>query len=372
LKKTGALDLALVVSEVPCRAAGVFTSNRVKAAPVLYDQEVLARNAAAIRVVVANSGGAKFWQGMLIQVFIFAVYALSYDLLMGYSGILSFGHAMFFGSGAYVLGVLLKGTRSEVFGLHLRLAPQQLPVVVLVIVLTAVILALLTGALSLRVRGVYFAMVTLAFAEVFFILVASQELRPLTGGDEGLHGIPAPELLSPSAQRVNFYYAALIFLVLMYYLARRLVNSPAGRVLVAIRENEGRAASIGYNVFLYKLLIIVVAGVFAALAGGLNALFFRSATPEVLGVGRTIDALLMTIVGGAGTLIGPVLGAVTIRFLGNYLADWFGQRWQLVFGAIFVLLVLFFPYGIVGTWQMRRLSWRAGWQRLREVIARTL
>jgi branched-chain amino acid transport system permease protein len=278
---------------------------------------------------------------------------------------------MFFGAGAYVLGILLKGvTRADVFGLHLRLAPQQLPVVALAIIVVAVILGLLTGVLSIRVRGVYFAMITLAFAEVLFILAASQELRPLTGGDEGLHGIPVPALLSPSAQRVNFYYAALIFLVLMYYLARRLVNSPAGRVIIAIRENEGRAASIGYNVFLYKLLIIVVAGVFAALAGGLNALFFRNATPEVLGVGRTIDALLMTIVGGAGTLIGPVLGAVTIRFLGNYLADWFGERWQLVFGTIFILLVLFVPYGIVGTWQMHRLSWRAGWQRLLGLLRR--
>ncbi|MBI4757503.1 MAG: branched-chain amino acid ABC transporter permease [Chloroflexi bacterium] len=131
--------------------------------------------------------------------------------------------------------------------------------------------------------------------------------------------------------------------------------------LIAIRENESRAATIGYNVFWFKVLIIVISGVLAALAGGLNALYFRNATPEVLGVGRTIDALLMTIIGGMGTLIGPVLGAVVIRVLGNYLADWFGPRWPLVFGLIFVALVMFFPWGIVGTLQQRPLRGLAQW-----------
>jgi len=207
-------------------------------------------------------------------------------------------------------------------------------------------------------------MVTLALSEVLFILVASTELRPLIGGDEGLHGVPVPEILSPSAERVHFYYLALVFFLLIFYLARRLVNSPAGKVLIAIRENEARAASIGYNVFSYKLLIVTVAGVFAALAGGLNGLFFRKATPEVMAATRTIDVLLMTIVGAAGTLTGPVLGAFTIRLLGNYLADWFGQRWQLVFGLGFVVLVIFFPCGIVGTWTMRKAGLRQGWERL--------
>jgi len=292
----------------------------------------------------------KFLQGLLIQVFILAVFAMSYDLLMGYSGILSFGHAMFFGIGAYTVGILLKK------------AAWPLPGAILVAVLVAIAFSALTGLLTLRVRGVYLAMATLAFAEVVFILAGSQELRALTGGDEGMHGIPVPDWMSPTAQRVVFYYIALTFLVVMYLLARRLVNSPLGRVLIAIRENENRAEAIGYNVFIFKLLIIVIAGVFAALAGALNVLYFRSATPEVLGVGRTIDALLMTIIGGVGTLIGPIFGAVVIRFLGNYLADWFGQRWQLVFGVVYILLVMFFPYGIVGTWEVQSQRLRTWWR----------
>jgi branched-chain amino acid transport system permease protein len=292
----------------------------------------------------------KFLQGLLIQVFILAVFAMSYDLLMGYSGILSFGHAMFFGIGAYTVGILLKK------------AAWPLPGAILVAVLVAIAFSALTGLLTLRVRGVYLAMATLAFAEVVFILAGSQELRALTGGDEGMHGIPVPDWMSPTAQRVVFYYIALTFLVAMYLLARRLVNSPLGRVLIAIRENENRAEAIGYNVFIFKLLIIVIAGVLAALAGALNVLYFRSATPEVLGVGRTIDALLMTIIGGVGTLIGPIFGAVVIRFLGNYLADWFGQRWQLVFGVVYILLVMFFPYGIVGTWEVQSQRLRTWWR----------
>lgn len=289
----------------------------------------------------------KFMQGLLIQVFILAVFAMSYDLLMGYSGILSFGHAMFFGLGAYTVAILLKS------------AHWPLPAAVLAVIGVAVVAGLGLGLLTLRVRGVYFAMATLAFAEVVAILAGSQELRALTGGDEGMHGIPVPDWMSPTAERMVFYYIALVFMIVMYLLARRVVNSPTGRVLVAMRENEGRADAIGYNVFQFKVAVLIISGIFAALAGGLNVLYFRSATPEVLGVGRTIDALLMTIVGGVGTLIGPILGAVAIRFLGNYLADWFGERWQLVFGLVYILLVIFFPHGIAGTWNRQSQHARA-------------
>ena len=295
----------------------------------------------------------KFLQGLAIQVFALAIFGISYDLLMGYSGIVSFGHAMFFGTGAYLLGILLKFA-------HLSLW-QLVPVVIL----AAVFLATLVGFLSLRVKGSYFTMVTLAFAEMLFILSSATELRPWTGGDEGLHDFPVPAWLSPTAQRTTFYYVALALLVLVYVLARRLVNSPTGRVLQAIRENEDRAQAIGYNTFAYKLAVTILAGVLAALAGALNALFFRNATPEVLGVGRTIDALLVTIIGGAGTLLGPLLGAAVVRLLGNYLADWFGSRWPFVFGVIYILLVMFFPYGLIGTWRLYAPRLRERWRKAR-------
>ena len=299
-----------------------------------------------------GEGTPKFWQGMLIQVFILAVFAMSYDLLMGYTGILSFGHAMFFGAGAYATGILLK---DEGWGL----GP-----VLLAVIGVAIVQSVLIGVVSLRVRGVYLAMATLAFAQMFYILVQATDLRAITGAEDGLHGIPVPDWLNPTDQRLTFYFVALAFMVIMYQIARRVVDSPPGRVMVAIRENEARAQMIGYNTFVYKLMAVTLAGVMAALAGFMNALWNLNATPDVLGVETTINALLMTIIGGVGTLIGPMLGAGVYQLLGYWLNATFGPRWPLIIGTIYILLVLFVPYGIVGTWKLRRNDVRAGWARL--------
>lgn len=298
------------------------------------------------------AGTPKFWQGMLAQVFILAVYAMSYDLLMGYTGILSFGHAMFFGAGAYATGILLK---------H---ADWALGPTVLAVIGVAIVQGLLIGVVSLRVRSVYLTMATLAFAQMFFILVQATDLRDITGAEDGLHGIQVPAWMNPTDQRLTFYFLALAFCVIMYLIARRVVDSPPGRVMVAIRENEARAQMIGYNTFVYKLLAVTLSGVMAALAGLMNALWNLNATPDVLSVETTINALLMTIIGGVGTLTGPMLGAGVLQLLGYWLNDIFGPRWPLIIGAVYVLLVLFLPYGIVGTWQLRKNNIRAGWQRL--------
>jgi branched-chain amino acid transport system permease protein len=299
-----------------------------------------------------SAGTPKFWQGMLAQVFILAVYAMSYDLLMGYTGILSFGHAMFFGTGAYVTGILLKHNG------------WPLSTVLLAVIAVAIVQSTLIGVVSLRVSGVYLTMVTLAFAQMFFILVQATDLRDITGAEDGLHGIPVPDWMNPTDQRLTFYFLSLAFCVIMYLIARRVVDSPPGRVMVAIRENEARAQMIGYNTFVYKLLAVSFSGVLAALAGLMNALWNLNATPEVLGVTTTINALLMTIIGGVGTLVGPMLGAVVLSLLGYWLNEIFGPRWPLIIGAVYILLVLFLPYGIVGTWFLRRHGFKAGWQRL--------
>jgi branched-chain amino acid transport system permease protein len=299
-----------------------------------------------------EEGRPRFWQGLLVQVFILAVYAMSYDLLMGYTGILSFGHAMFFGTGAYVVGILMK---------HFA---WSLPQALLAAVIIAVLQGLVIGVLSLRVRGVYFAMVTLAFAEVFFILSEATDFRQYTGAEDGLQGIPVPAWISPTDHRLRFYYLALGFALLMYVVARRVVNSPTGRVMIAIRENEDRALMLGYNTFVYKLIAVVLAGVFAALAGVLSALWNFGASPSLLSVDRTIDALLMTIIGGVGTLVGPMLGAGVLELLGYWFNNVFGPRWPLVFGVVYILIVLFLPYGIVGTWRLRSFTWRQGWRDL--------
>jgi branched-chain amino acid transport system permease protein len=309
----------------------------------------------------------KFELGLLIQVFVLAVFAVSYDLLMGYSGILSFGHALFFGMGAYTVAILLRGVKdAKVLGLTLNIQPVPLPVILLLVIVIGAGLGAFLQLVSLRVRGVYFAMITLAFAEMTFILSASTELRSLTGGDEGLHGIPVPDIINPSSERTLFYLMTLGFMMLMYILARRFVNSPTGRVLAAVRENEARAAAIGYSVFVYKLVVLMFSGAMAALCGAMWILYFRSATPDLLGIGRTIDALLMTIIGGVGTLSGPMLGAGVNKLASHALADMpaFEKSWPLLLGIGYILLVLFLPYGIVGTWRLRKPWFVQQWRRI--------
>ncbi len=296
-----------------------------------------------------NKGLPLFGQGLMVQVFILAAFALSYDILMGHIGILSFGHALFFGTGTYTVGILLK------YG-H-----WSLPAAILAVIVITGLESLIIGVLSLRVHGVYFAMVTLAFATFAFILVGATDFRQWTGAEDGLHGIPIPDLINPAVHRLEFYYLALVFAVLVYLLVRRFVESPSGRVWAAIRENEPRAISIGYNTLVFKVQATVISGILAGLAGALNAMWETSATPLTMDSGTTINALLMCVIGGSGTLIGPMLGAGVLQLLGYILNSWLGSIWQLVFGVIYVLLVLFLPFGLVGTWRAKNLSWRAAW-----------
>lgn len=304
-----------------------------------------------------ESGYAKFWQGMIIQMLILGIFAMSYDLLLGYTGLLSFGHAMFFGTGGYTIAILIGRHFNWPFSLALA--------AVLGIALAQ---GLIFGILSLRVKGVYLAMVTLAFAEMFFILSEAGDFRQFTGADDGLHGFPIPAYLSPTDHRTRFYFLALLFFVVAFLVARRLVNSPTGRVMIAIRENENRTMMIGYNPIWYKLIAFVAAGIFAALAGALSAVYNVSVTPTVLSTFRTIDALAMTIIGGVGTLIGPVIGAGIIHLLGYWLERWFGASWTLIYGIIFMLIVIFLPYGIVGTIRLRSFQWQSGWQRWKKIL----
>jgi len=293
-----------------------------------------------------ETGWPQFLQGLMIRVYLMAVYALSYDLLMGYTGVLSFGHALFFGGGAYTTGILLK---------HFQ---ASLPVAFLATLLLALGLSGLTGVLSLRVRGVYLAMVTLALAEAAFILSEATDFRQYTGAEDGLQGIPVPAWLDPVEHRLRFYYLTLVFMLGAYFLARRLVDSPTGRVWVALRENEERAVSLGYSPFAFRLLAFMFSGALAALAGALSALMNKNATPSLLSVNTTIQALLMTLVGGAGTLIGPMLGAALLELAGYLFNRVFGPIWFLLFGFLYLLVVLVFPYGLVGAWRRARPSRR--------------
>ena len=320
-----------------------------------------------------TAGPSKYWQGQLIAFFILAVYAMSYDLLIGYSGILSFGHAAFYGGGAYAMAIFYKHVvpgwlADGKFSIQIGTLDLTQLVIFLIALLPVAVVVILIGLLftivSVRVKGVYFAMITLAMANALFILSKATDFVEWTGADEGLHGVPFPDWMNPNTHRLTFYFITLGFLVLMYLVMRRVVNSPTGRVMVAIRDNEDRVSMIGYNPAIYRSAAFLISGLVAGLAGAMNAVWNLGAAPNMASALTTINALVITFLGGIGTLIGPILGSGIWQLISLFFFDWFGPRWPLVFGILFVVLVIFLPYGVVGTYRLRRLEIRAGWKRL--------
>lgn len=318
-----------------------------------------------------NEGITKYWNGQFIAFFIFAVLAMSYDLLMGYSGILSFGHAAFFGGGAYTMALLITHW-GPVFSAKYKItlpggADITSFIIFFVALIAAALVALLIGLLfsatSVRLKGAYFAMLTLALAEAIHILAKATDFVQWTGADEGLHGVPVPEWINPTQFRLRFYFIALAFMVISYFVIRRFTNSPVGRIIVATRENEDRMRMIGYNPATYRTITFLVSALFAGLAGAMYSLWNMSATPSMTSATTTINMLIMVILGGMGTLVGPIIGAGVMQTFGLFLYEWFGARWPLVFGLIFIVIVLFFPYGVVGTFRMRKIELQRGWQR---------
>jgi branched-chain amino acid transport system permease protein len=310
---------------------------------------------------VCTRGRAFFWQSIFIDIFILSILALSYNLMFGFAGVVSFGHAAFFGMGAYAVGLLM---------LHLEFVWW---LAVLTALLIGVLIALIKGFVGLRIKGLYFALFTLAFAEVFFILAANRILVDITGAEDGFT-FDVPDFLNVTQNRLFFYYLALMAMVATFLIIRRLMNSPTGRVLHALRENEERAQMLGYNTFYFKLIAIIVAGVLASGAGILRGIALKGASPNVLSLDFTITPLLMVIIGGLGTFAGPAVGAFSLHLLEQYLRDTvltigeteinIGERWALILGLVFILIVMVFPQGIVGTWYNKGLNTRAGWRRL--------
>jgi branched-chain amino acid transport system permease protein len=311
--------------------------------------------------------------GVAARICIFIVLAASYDVMLGYTGIASFAHTMFFGIGAYGAAIALA-----------KLAPSWGAVLLGAasgVVLSAAV-AVLIGLLSLRVRAVFFSMVTLAVAS--FALILATELRDLTGGEDGLT-FSVPEILRPGFHlapepflgvtldgRVVTYYLIFAAALVLFLLMLRIVNSPFGRVLQAIRENEFRAEALGYRTVLYRTLAGALSAAMAALAGTLLALQLRYNGPDVtLSFSVMIDVLLMVVIGGMGTLYGPALGAVVLVMAEYYLQPAMASlarhvgglpllpalldpdRWLLWLGLLFVLVVYFFPAGIVGQLRQR-------------------
>jgi branched-chain amino acid transport system permease protein len=279
--------------------------------------------------------------GLVVEFFVLLLFAASYDLLIGYTGIISFGHALPYGVAAYAMGIVVAGRPLP----GVPEAGVPLLVATPIALLAVIVVSALTGWLALRLSGVYFAMITLAFSMVGYFVAF--ESTGVTGGDNGLL-ISRPEILGyPLNDYVAFYYLVLWIVLGCFLAMRRLTCSPFGRVLVCIRENEERARFLGYDTFRYKLAVFVVAGLFAGVAGVLQGLYLNIITPDMLYWSTGGDALLVTLIGGMGTLWGAAVGAAFLLGARELLTG-IVEGWPIVLGVVYVLFVLFVPDGIAG------------------------
>jgi branched-chain amino acid transport system permease protein len=280
-----------------------------------------------------------YHQKLAVEAIILSVFAMSLDLVMGYAGIATFGHAAFFGIGGYTLGVMMKFLIPSVW-LSLGMAG-----------LTSAVLAFFIGTVSIRTRGIYFAILTLAFAEVVYRIIFHSYNTPL-GGSDGLVGIPVSDLYLGFVSinlksTVNFYYVALVFACLSYLTCKLIVESPFGRVLQGIRENEKRVSFLGFNVKRVKVTAFVIAGTFAGFSGAMFSLFKGYADTEQLSFLLSGKVIVMDLIGGVGTLIGPMFGAIFITIFESIISTHFRAH-NIIIGALFVIVVIFLPKGLLG------------------------
>jgi branched-chain amino acid transport system permease protein len=286
----------------------------------------------------------------IMQALCFALFACAFNLLIGYVGLLSFGHAMFLGIAGYVSAHLAKIGSISIgparYGWTLDLGPWSPESAILAGAVSAGLLGLVVGLLAIRRQGIYFAMITLALAQMVYFFCTE---APFTHGEDGIQSVPQGRLFGAfdlSDVTVLYTFVAVVFL-LAFLLIYRTINSPFGEVLKAIRENETRAISLGYKVDDYKLAAFVLSATLAGLAGALKAIVAQNASLTDVHWSMSGDVILMTLVGGLGTIFGPVIGAVIVVAMQQYLAA-FGQWVMVIQGAIFVVCVLAFRRGIVG------------------------
>jgi branched-chain amino acid transport system permease protein len=307
--------------------------------PVHFTVHPAVRWAPLLLLLLVPLFAGRFYQYLLTQIFVASLMAIAFNLLLGTTGLLSFGQAAFFGVGAYTVGLLL--TKAG-FG--------TLPALVLSPVVAAAVAGII-GFFCVRLSGVHFAMLTLAFGQLIFAVVF--KWYGFTGGDNGIQGIrvnPIPfggmgalDLGSTQAM----YYFVLVVVGLSVELLRRIRSSPFGATLKAIRENSQRASFLGVNIKLYQWTVFVVAGAFTGLAGGLYALMEKSISPEIIHWSKSAEPVFMTIIGGIYTFAGPAVGAVVYVILNSYLVAW-TEKWALVLGLVLLTLVLLLPGGVVG------------------------
>jgi branched-chain amino acid transport system permease protein len=309
----------------------------------VLDQPVLSRRretswslGVAFVVMVALLIAAPFvvYPVLLMEALCFALFACAFNLLIGYVGLISFGHALFFGWASY-----LTAHAAKVWALPPGLA-------VIVGTATAAVLGLVAGGLAIRRQGIYFAMITLALSQMMYFFALRAKF---TGGEDGIQGVPRGRLFGffDLSNEMTMYVFVLVVVLAGFLLIYRIINSPFGEVLKAIRENEPRAISLGYKTERYKLVAFVLSATLAGLAGSLKSLVFQLASLTDVHWTMSGDVVLMTLLGGLGTVFGPVVGAFLVIAMQNYLAP-FGQWVLVIQGAVFVACVLAFRRGIVG------------------------
>src|SRR5690554_5948296 len=290
------------------------------------------------------------------RILIWGLFGLGFDLLFGYTGLLSFGQAAFYGTGSFVTAYLLTT----------GIVPNMLIALFLALVVAS-ILGLIIGYLTLQRSGIYFAMSTLAFGEMIYFLEFGP-LRDWTGGENGIPGVPMPKIdLGFWSMNIQAGWPMYIFLAVMFYIgfviARRISLSPFGVILTAIKGNPNRAMAVGHKIWSYKLAVFVVAAAYGGVAGGLLGLFQGYMPPDAFNLHTSAEIVIQTVMGGAGTLLGPLVGATIWLYLYEVLqfVDVVGPYWRLILGVVFVLLVTMFCRGIVGeyiAWRNHRMTRR--------------
>lgn len=286
-------------------------------------------------IVVGAIAPFMVYPTFLMKVLCFALFACAFNLLLGFAGLLSFGHAAFFGGSAYITGYLCR---------DLGLTPE---LGLLLGTAFGAALGALFGLVAIRRAGIYFAMITLGLAQVVFFLAVQ---LPFTGGEDGMQGIPRGNLFGvvDMSNNMSMYYFVFAIFMGGFWLVHRTIHSPFGQILKAIRDNEARATSLGYNVDRFKLLAFIISAALAGLAGATKSLVFQLASLGDVNWHTSGEVVLMTLLGGLGTIVGPVVGAATIVGLENVLADKVGSWVTVIMGGIFVACVLVFRRGIVG------------------------
>jgi branched-chain amino acid transport system permease protein len=300
----------------------------------LIDREII-----ALAVILLFLPFVLPYKSLTPEILIYALGAVAFNILLGYTGLLSFGQGALFGAGAYLTGLML---------MHLEVHPL---LALLCACLIGAATAFVIGFFAIRQVGIYFVMLTLAFNQLVFFIV--YQWKGLTGGDDGLLDVPRPDFSIlpgveiPIQSNLQFFLFVWVIFMLAIIAIRRILNSSFGRVLVAIKENPDRATAVGYNIQHYKLAAFVVSGFFTGLAGGLYAMFMRMVPITAVELFTSTDFIIMSLLGGLGSLYGPIAGAVIIKIASEIVSEiW--ARWLLVMGVTFIVCILFMPGGVWG------------------------